>query len=316
MVQEAWQQVVSPEKPCHFDSGLGVLELRACFSTGKNCTLRCTVAGRSFALAKGGEGPHHQVNLRLEEDAVLSCDSGSLIVQGILRPSTGEAPTKRARVEQAADQCNVESEMSQSVVASQTTKPAEKTVSSAAPKLPEHEVEPRVSVDPAKSVVVDQPSAPKVAVDQVAPRVSADRAKPVVVDQPSAPKVVVDQVAPVKKHDKAAKPLPPVARRRLVSGLEYEVLQAGKGAAALLGKSVSVIYEGRLTSNGQVFDSSRINFRLGMGEVIRGWDEGIKGMLQGEKRRLHVPARLGYGREGAPPNIPPQADLVFDVELL
>jgi len=63
-------------------------------------------------------------------------------------------------------------------------------------------------------------------------------------------------------------------------------------------------------------ESNTMAFRLGMGEVVQGLDEGIKGMFLGEKRRLHVPSRLGYGIEGKPPNIPPNANLVCEVELL
>lgn len=108
----------------------------------------------------------------------------------------------------------------------------------------------------------------------------------------------------------------PVAKRVLASGLKYEVLKAGSGPQAQRGKNVQVRYEGRLVKSGSRFDKGTIKFRLGLGEVIRGWDEGVMGMLRGERRRLLVPARLGYGSRGAPPAIPPNADLVFDVELV
>lgn len=123
------------------------------------------------------------------------------------------------------------------------------------------------------------------------------------------------KAATVPAKAKEAAPADPCARRTLPSGLEYQVLKAGKGAPAVLGKNVVVRYEGRLAKTGQRFDKGLIRFKLGLGEVIRGWDEGVKGMLVGEKRRLLVPARLGYGHRGAPPAIPPNANLVFDVEL-
>ncbi|KAH3682052.1 hypothetical protein WICPIJ_006988 [Wickerhamomyces pijperi] len=84
---------------------------------------------------------------------------------------------------------------------------------------------------------------------------------------------------------------------------------------------VSVHYTGSLKSNGQIFDSSvsrgrPIEFKLGVGQVIKGWDQGILGMCIGEKRKLQIPSELGYGKRGAGGVIPPNADLVFDVELM
>ena len=104
------------------------------------------------------------------------------------------------------------------------------------------------------------------------------------------------------------------------SGLRYKMIQKGKGAKAEKGKSVSVHYEGCL-SNGQVFDSSYnrnqpIDFTLGVGQVIPGWDEGI-GLLQvGDKARFVIPSDLAYGSRGAGGVIPPDATLIFDVELM
>ena len=104
------------------------------------------------------------------------------------------------------------------------------------------------------------------------------------------------------------------------NGLRYQDLSAGQGAEAVAGKTAVVHYTGWLTS-GQKFDSSRdrgepFAFRLGAGQVIAGWDEGVAGMKVGGRRKLVIPAELGYGQAGAPPVIPPGATLVFDVELL
>jgi len=104
------------------------------------------------------------------------------------------------------------------------------------------------------------------------------------------------------------------------SGLKYEDLKVGDGDEAATGQSVTVHYTGWLASNGKKFDSSvdagkPFTFTLGRG-VIEGWSEGVKGMKAGGKRRLHIPADLGYGKEGFPPVIPGNAELVFDVELL
>jgi FKBP-type peptidyl-prolyl cis-trans isomerase FkpA len=104
------------------------------------------------------------------------------------------------------------------------------------------------------------------------------------------------------------------------SGLQYEDLADGAGNAAKAGDSVQVHYTGWLTS-GTKFDSSLdrrspFSFKLGGGQVIKGWDEGVAGMKVGGKRKLQIPANLGYGARGAGGVIPPNAELVFEVELL
>lgn len=104
------------------------------------------------------------------------------------------------------------------------------------------------------------------------------------------------------------------------SGLKYWELKKGSGAVAKAGDSVQVHYTGWLTE-GKKFDSSvdrgsPFVFKLGAGMVIKGWDEGVAGMKVGGKRQLHIPAELGYGTRGAGDAIPPNAELIFDVELL
>jgi FKBP-type peptidyl-prolyl cis-trans isomerase FkpA len=109
------------------------------------------------------------------------------------------------------------------------------------------------------------------------------------------------------------------------SGLQYEDLTTGEGAEAKAGQHVTVHYTGWLRnddgSKGNKFDSSKdrndpFRFSLGGGQVIRGWDEGVQGMKIGGLRRLTIPANLGYGARGAGGAIPPNATLIFDVELL
>jgi FKBP-type peptidyl-prolyl cis-trans isomerase len=104
------------------------------------------------------------------------------------------------------------------------------------------------------------------------------------------------------------------------SGLKYVDLQTGTGAEAKSGAMVEVHYTGWLT-DGTKFDSSHdrnqpFRFKLGAGQVIKGWDEGVAGMKVGGKRKLIIPSQLGYGRQGAGSTIPPNATLVFEVELL
>jgi len=111
-----------------------------------------------------------------------------------------------------------------------------------------------------------------------------------------------------------------VQERTLPGGLKVSDLKIGSGPMAESGRTVSVHYTGWLT-DGTKFDSSLdrgepIGFQLGTGAVIRGWDEGLKGMRVGGKRKLTIPSGMAYGAAGRPPVIPPDATLVFEVELM
>ncbi len=104
------------------------------------------------------------------------------------------------------------------------------------------------------------------------------------------------------------------------SGLRYKIIQKGSGAQAEKGKQVSVHYKGQL-ADGRVFDSSYqrkepIDFTVGIGQVIKGWDEGLQLLRVGDKARLVIPSDLAYGSQGAGGVIPPDATLIFDVELM
>lgn len=111
------------------------------------------------------------------------------------------------------------------------------------------------------------------------------------------------------------KPVPPDLKQ-----LIKEDVRIGNGAVAKPGKSVTVHYRGMLVDGSQ-FDASYdrgqpFTFSLGAGGVIRGWDQGVAGMKEGGKRRLLIPSDLGYGPQGSPPKIPPNAVLVFEIELI
>jgi peptidylprolyl isomerase len=115
-----------------------------------------------------------------------------------------------------------------------------------------------------------------------------------------------------------------MTRTKTASGLEYEIMQEGSGVNPKAGQTVVVHYTGWLNMSGEPgkkFDSSidrgqPFSFPIGMGYVIQGWDEGVITMKIGEKRRLYIPSQLGYGSRGAGRDIPPHANLIFDVELL
>lgn len=114
---------------------------------------------------------------------------------------------------------------------------------------------------------------------------------------------------------------PPVPTFAPVTQLKIEDIKIGMGVEVASGSSVAVNYIGRLT-NGQIFDTSLtqgrqpLTFQVGTGKVIKGWDEGIIGMKIGGQRRLTIPPDKAYGAQGAGQTIPPNATLIFDIELL
>jgi FKBP-type peptidyl-prolyl cis-trans isomerase len=108
--------------------------------------------------------------------------------------------------------------------------------------------------------------------------------------------------------------------KKTASGVEYWDIVVGTGTTAASGNTVKVHYTGWLT-NGKKFDSSvdrgqPFDFKLGAGQVIKGWDEGVAGMKVGGKRQLRIPPEAGYGPKGAGGVIPPNATLIFDVQLI
>lgn len=126
------------------------------------------------------------------------------------------------------------------------------------------------------------------------------------------------QAKETNENDKKKAPL--VNKKKVLpSGVIIEDLKEGQGNAVSNGKFVHVYYEGRLKQNNKVFDKTQkgngFGFRLGKGEVIKGWDIGVNGMKVGGKRRITCPPHLAYGAKGSPPVIPPNSTLVFEVEL-
>lgn len=142
--------------------------------------------------------------------------------------------------------------------------------------------------------------------------------------QEDAPKIVVqeqvvDTAAPVVEQSET-KPIIKNKTIKTKSGMTIETTQQGTGEAITNGKAASMLYTGKL-QDGTIFDSTAkrnndpFTFTLGVGQVIKGWDEGVLGMKVGEKRTLTIPYELAYGEAGYGP-IPPKATLIFDIELV
>ncbi|NJN39487.1 MAG: FKBP-type peptidyl-prolyl cis-trans isomerase [Acaryochloridaceae cyanobacterium CSU_3_4] len=151
-------------------------------------------------------------------------------------------------------------------------------------------------------------------ITQSTPEASAEAIQP-----PPAQTTVADLPVPQESPSDMT-PNPDVEYITTPSGLKYRDLRVGSGEQPLVGQMVVVHYTGTLT-DGSKFDSSRdrnqpFSFPIGKGRVIKGWDEGVGSMKVGGRRELVIPAKLGYGSKGAGGVIPPNATLIFDVELL
>jgi peptidylprolyl isomerase len=141
-------------------------------------------------------------------------------------------------------------------------------------------------------------------------------------EQPAAPKA--RKVKPAAgEADIDRKPKVPKGKGDPPSALEVQDLIVGKGKKAESGATVSVRYVGVLFENGKEFDASwkggkgqTFQFPLGGGQVIPGWDQGVVGMKEGGRRKLIIPGELAYGAQGFPPDIPPNAALIFDIDLV
>ena len=138
---------------------------------------------------------------------------------------------------------------------------------------------------------------------------------------PKAQESTANKDAKTPKKDENASPnkAGKTPKKTLKGGVVIEDIKVGSGPEAKRGKTIGMKYEGRLQSNNRVFDGNfnegkAFKFRLGSGEVIKGWDVGIEGMKVGGLRRIQIPAKFGYGSNGSPPDIPPNANLVFKVE--
>ncbi len=160
------------------------------------------------------------------------------------------------------------------------------------------------------------PPAPTSAASSPAPDAQGPPAAPATATPPAAPASDVSAVPTTTKIDGKT-----VTLKTLPSGVKYYDMKVGTGANPKIGQTVSVQYTGTLL-DGTKFDSSYdhggqpIDFPIGVGRVIKGWDEGVPSMKVGGKRRLVIPGDLAYGANSPTPAIPPNATLVFDIELV
>eukprot|EP00928_Gymnodinium_smaydae_P037570 TRINITY_DN26057_c0_g5_i2.p2 TRINITY_DN26057_c0_g5~~TRINITY_DN26057_c0_g5_i2.p2 ORF type:complete len:306 (+),score=63.49 TRINITY_DN26057_c0_g5_i2:1346-2263(+) len=301
---ELWYATVQPNRPDRFN-GKGVLELHSAVLKSD----AATAATLYFAAKKGGpklalgtltrEEPNCQLRARLlGAGATLSCSStggdAEVLIVGRRRPRRSPAfcvggvrgsesalpmpPAKRARTE-------VQSSVNGARGADGTAKVLRPgsprgPAASSAPGASQAPVDPPTPLDPAEK----------------------RRAK---------------RAAKAAREAAARAEAATIVKRRLASGVEYEILGAGRGALARPGRIVKVLCEGRVVGAQQLFEKGAKQFRLGLGETLPGLDAGVKGMQQGERRRLHIPDRLGFGSaEGRPRGVPKRAALVYEVELL
>jgi len=279
MALEVWRRVVSVKRPLRFDSSSGMLDLRACSLLGDSKSSKLSVKSAGSSLLT-------LVNL----SETTPCSKIRSVFQENVEFTCngGDVLVVGALLPILS---------SRGVKRSSTALDAQaSTPKRAAMTLP---VE--------KSIGVSTPSEQYSSFKSVI-RTASEKME----STPQRHQWIVGSSKAEKRQASAM----PISHRVFSSGLAYDVLKVGSGAMARFGKPARVRYEGRLSETGKTFDSGEIKFRLGMGEVVRAWDEGIQGMLAGERRRLYVPPRLGYGAEGRPPTIPPGAGLMFEVELL
>mmetsp|Transcript_12891 Transcript_12891/g.28593 ORF Transcript_12891/g.28593 Transcript_12891/m.28593 type:complete len:387 (-) Transcript_12891:43-1203(-) len=131
----------------------------------------------------------------------------------------------------------------------------------------------------------------------------------------AAPANAAEMTKTAQKKAKKAQVARPISSGSLRGGVQYEVMKLGNGSQATLGKLLKVQYEA-FFPDGKPFEQGSMEFRLGIGAVLRGLDIGVKGMIEGEKRRLMIPSRLAYGPKGHPPLVAPDTDLLFEVDLV
>jgi glutaredoxin len=353
MPDASWTKVIAAGKPesLEFGGENGVLELYAFgLKSGEKASLMCKgPSGQKLAVGRvSTQRPHCKVRGLLAEPVELSTSSGEVVVTGILKGGVyktltaglaSPASEKRARSPEKAQEVPEKKKAKTEAPSKkeegkgkEAPKNAKEAIASSAVVFFSQEGCPfctqaeqalkgsgilfkKLDITPYRaelSKMTKKTSAPSVWVKGTYVGGCNDGTLPWHGVKPMLKSGKLQEMLRGKKEEAPSGPV----KQTLKGGLSFEVLKAGNGPACTPGKTVHVRYEGRLAKNGKRFDKGTIKFGLGRGEVISGWDHGVNGMKRGEKRRLLIPFKMGYGSRGAPPDIPPNADLVFDVELL
>eukprot|EP00933_Yihiella_yeosuensis_P021226 TRINITY_DN16852_c0_g1_i1.p1 TRINITY_DN16852_c0_g1~~TRINITY_DN16852_c0_g1_i1.p1 ORF type:complete len:340 (-),score=83.98 TRINITY_DN16852_c0_g1_i1:274-1269(-) len=321
-----WQRLVSSDMPCSIKGlPMGCMaEIRGfTLQKGRSSVLyvssaTCKREENGFAVGQLSEAtPQIALRLPVGEGMSLTCSVGQILVFGVFSAFEVEGvrgpPSKRARLA-------LESLQSRTATNPASVTPVRQAMHEADADLEDRRAMLRKATDESKErsrSAAEKEALERQAADELAEKKrAASRAAAEELAKAKAAKIEKQRAAQELSEKKKLEAANPNGRQTLASGLQYDVVRQGAGVAtAANGKKVSVLYEGRLAKTGKIFDKGTIRFALGRGEVIKGWDEGIRGMRVGEQRRLLIPAHLGYGKSGSPPKIPPNATLIFVVSL-
>jgi len=288
-----WSREISAGKPVAYE-GQDTLMLKSAVCLGSKSVLKIRAGGTEYCLCSlTADAPNAVFTVMPVRGVEFLVQGAPVSLLGNLEPNGfSESETES------------ESEESQQPKASPASAPK---------KSPTLNAKAKAGAAPASKSPMTAPKSPPLGA-QFKDMVQAKKRQ--AEEEQPAKKTKVETKAEPKAAPKPDAKETQLAKRRLPSGVVYEVVGKGQGGPCRNGQKIWVKYCGRLAKGGKQFDKGTIDFRLGAKEVIAGWDEGVKGMMRGEKRKLFIPAVHAYGRRGAPPDIPPNADLIFDVEMM
>jgi len=322
---KVWRRILSASKPATFGDGSSDdrLELRSCcllprndglsLAPGRGPTLYCSANSdvvRHCLARPTEEVPHRKlratISARNGKSILHTTGAGKILVVGIVKAD--RRPRNTAKVKKAAEvKTGIQAASDEAAVALLKTQAKvalvrKQIAEMEALKAEANRREPRAK----KARLGANPGMEVGKTDSLSSKARPQLAMDFTFSKPQA----VKQTKAESEEDE-------VPMQVLPGGLKFQVVRPGKGMEVCNGNVLQVKYEGMLASSGKRFDKGIIKFILGKGKVIKGWDQGTKGMLLGEKRTLFVPSYLGYGSKGTPDGqIPGNANLVFNIELI